>query len=86
VSEIAGLCIIGALLAFICWLEWHHMRERRTLINTIISRTPGEARMLNQDLDQARFRLPEPRETSKVGAGDFWGNDDIAGFEGPVGL
>jgi len=64
-----------ALIVFICWLEWSHMKDRRYLINTIIARTPNEARILNQEFipaPQPTF-LPDPVET-------------LDGFDGPVGI
>ena len=64
-----------ALMVFIGWLEWSHMRDRRYLINTIIARHPNEARILNSEFSpapQPAF-LPDPVEA-------------LDGFDGPVGI
>ena len=70
----ATVCV---LLVFILWLEWMHMKERRTLVNTIISRNPHEVRMLNRDVDR-----PEPRDRPALDPEEteFWQ------FGEPVGL
>ncbi len=64
-----------ALMVFIGWLEWSHMKDRRYLINTIIARTPNEARILNQEFVSAPQPVftPEPAEI-------------LDGFDGPVGI
>jgi len=68
--------IAVALMVFIGWIEWSHMRERRYLINTIIARHPNEARILNQEFIPAApppIRVPDTIET-------------LDGFEGQVGI
>jgi hypothetical protein len=71
IEAIIAIC----LMVFVGWLEWSHMRDRRYLINTIIARTPNEARILNQEFasaPQPAF-LPDPIEV-------------LDGFDGPVGI
>jgi len=68
--------IAVALMVFIGWIEWSHMRERRYLINTIIARHPNEARILNQEFIPAApppIRVPDTIEA-------------LDGFEGQVGI
>ena len=69
--------VVAALLLFIGWLEWHNGRERRYLINCLIARNPHEARLLNQIAPP-----PVPVRTPDT----FWDEDELDGFEGPVGL
>jgi hypothetical protein len=65
-----------ALMVFIGWIEWSHMRERRYLINTIIARHPNEARILNQEF------IPTPPTPVRIP--DIF--EELDGFDGPVGI
>lgn len=73
------LLVVVSLLGFLGWLEWTHAKERRYIINCLIARTPGEARVLNAPLGEKKTLVP-------VAAENFWSEDDIEGFEGQVGL
>lgn len=68
--------VVVALLLFLGWLEWHNARERRYLINCLIARNPHEARLLNAPPPPVPVTAPTT----------FWDEDDIEGYEGPVGL
>jgi hypothetical protein len=68
------LLVVIALLGFIGWLEWTHAKERRYIINCLIAKTPGQARILNAPVapPAAAPRTPET----------FWDDED---FEAQVG-
>lgn len=70
----ATVCV---LLLFVGWLEWLHVRERRTLVNTLIARTPSEVRMLNQQVDR-----PEPPIESRLTPEEreFWDHGEMIGL------
>jgi hypothetical protein len=64
---------VVALLGFLGWREWLAVQERRTLINRIIGRTPGEVRTLDAKPAE-RQQVTVPPEFV-----DFWENGDPIG-------
>ena len=69
----ATVCV---LLTFLGWTQWLHARQVKTLVNVVIARTPGEARMLN---------APDaPRPKPAVFTDEE--REFMDGFAGPVGL
>lgn len=63
------------LAGLLVWLETVHAKERRQLVNTLIARTPGEVRMLNND-PPTPVKLTEAQKESL----EYWSE-----FE-PVGI
>jgi hypothetical protein len=73
-TEAILLLVIISLVGLIAWMEWNNRKERKTLLNAVM--TDNSTDYTNAEMmDKTKIVIPQPTETDLVKPEDLTGEE-----------